>query len=521
MNNSCDFLVIGSGVAGLAYALKVADLGRVVILAKSNLSETNSSMAQGGIAAVVSSEDSFEDHIQDTMKAGAGLCRQDIVKMVVEQSPARIKDLVDWGVQFDRDLSREGGHQRRRVLHVQDYTGNAIHSVLIKKCQEHPNIEILENQFAIDLINKQKVDPHYIGPNECIGCYTLDTKSFQVNSWTARIVVLATGGAGKVYLYTSNWKGATGDGIAMAYRLGARVANLEFMQFHPTCLYHPQANNFLITEALRGEGAELINHKGEAFMQRYDTQGSLAPRDIVARSIDAEMKKTGADCVYLDITHKSEEFIKSHFPVIYKKCLELNIDITKTPIPVVPAAHYLCGGVLTNEWGQTDVSRLFAIGETSCTGLHGANRLASNSLLECLVFSHQAAEYSRKNFLNLSMPNQIPPDWVYYGNENTDEMIVISHMWDEIRRLMWNYVGIVRSDKRLQRAAQRLANIRKEIKDYYWNFKVHPDILELRNIAQVAELTVKCALRRKESRGIHYSLDYNPLELEPKDTIIK
>jgi L-aspartate oxidase len=520
-----DFLIIGSGVAGLAYALKVADLGKVTIIAKKDVVATNSSMAQGGIAAVFAADDSFEKHISDTLSAGAGLCREDIVRMVIEQAPDRISDLMKWGVKFDGgedlDLTKEGGHSTRRVLHVRDQTGKAIHQSLLKKCIDHPNIEILDNHFAIDLITNRKINPASVEPIECLGCYVLDIRTGIVHSLQSRAVILATGGAGKVYLYTTNWAGATGDGIAMAHRVGARVANLEFMQFHPTCLFHPKANTFLITEALRGEGAELINGRGEAFMAKYASLGSLAPRDIVARSIDAEMKKTGAECVFLDTPKLSEKFLKSRFPRIYERCLELGIDITRQPVPVVPAAHYLCGGVLIDEWGRTDVHRLFAVGETACSGLHGANRLASNSLLECVAFAHQGAEYIRSHLQDYQFSEVKVPLWVYHGNQDQDEMVVIHHMWDEIRHLMWNYVGIVRSNKRLERAKTRIQNILNEIQDYYWNFQVHPDILELRNIALVAQLSIACALKRKESRGIHFNIDYPPsLQVPPKDTII-
>jgi len=512
-----DILLIGTGIAGLAFALKCADARRVAILTKGKISDTNSGMAQGGIAAVMSEGDSFDQHIEDTLNAGAGLCRVPIVKMVVEQAPDRIADLVKWGVEFDRDLTKEGGHRQRRILHVQDRTGDAIHRTLIKRCQEHPRIQILENEFAIDLITDKKIDPRIVGKPQCLGCYSFNLESNLVTTIRAQATVLATGGAGKVYLYTSNWSGATGDGIAMAYRAGARVANLEFMQFHPTCLYHPKANNFLITEAIRGEGGILKTSSGEAFMKKYHPMENLAPRDIVARSIDAEIKKSGENCVYLDITHLPKHKILSHFPTIYEKCLALGIDITKEPIPVVPAAHYLCGGILVDEFSRTDIGGLYAIGENACTGLHGANRLASNSLLECLVFAHQAWQDVEKMQPKISL---IAPDWEYYGDQDQDEMIVISHMWDEIRRLMWNYVGIVRSDKRLQRAEHRLVNLMSEVREYYWNFQLHRDILELRNIALLAHLTVQCALQRKESRGIHFNLNYPDLAQSPKDTIL-
>jgi len=531
-----DFLVIGSGVAGLTYALKVADLGRVTVLAKREIVNSNSAMAQGGIAAVLSDDDSFEKHVQDTLSAGAGLCREDIVRMVVEQAPERIQELSRWGIKFDShqggpeegtsgtekpDLTREGGHSARRILHVQDHTGKAIHHALLEKCKTHPNIEILENYFAVDLITTRKIDPLEVGTNECLGAYVLNTKTGAVITILSRAVVLAAGGAGKVYLYTSNWAGATGDGIAMAFRVGARVANLEFMQFHPTCLFHPKANTFLITEALRGEGAELINAKGESFMKKYSAQGSLAPRDIVARSIDAEMKKSGAECVFLDTPKLDAGFLRSRFPRIYERCLELGIDITRQPVPVVPAAHYLCGGILVDRWGRTDLHRLFAVGETACSGLHGANRLASNSLLECVAYAHQGAEYIRAHYAEFEKPQLKIPEWVYFGNNDQDEFAVIHHMWDEIRHLMWNYVGIVRSNKRLERAQKRIRNIMTEIQDYYWNFRIHSDVLELRNIALVAHLSIACALKRKESRGIHFNIDFPPpARLPPNDTII-
>lgn len=529
MIQTCDFLVVGSGLAGLAYALKVADHGRVIILSKTHVSNTNTAMAQGGIAAVMSDEDSFDEHINDTLIAGAGLCRSDVVRAVVEAAPERIRDLFDWGVKFDLeekktgakiDLTREGGHSKRRILHVQDHTGQDIHHVLLQQVRKHPNIEIREDQFAVDLILNRDLKPYTMDPPRCLGAYVYDRSKNELVEYFARITLLATGGAGKVYLYTSNWSGATGDGIAIAARAGARVANLEFMQFHPTCLYHPSARNFLITEAMRGEGAQLITADGEAFAKKYHPMGSLAPRDIVARSIDAEIKKSGAPCVYLDITHKPESFLRERFPVIYKRCLEFGIDMTKEPIPVVPAAHYLCGGVLTDLSGRTDIAGLLAAGETACTGLHGANRLASNSLLECLVFSHNTARYTIENKTDFMLPDPAELPRLPRQEANEDEMIVISHMWEEIRRLMWNYVGIVRSNRRLLRAKTRLDNILSEIKDYYGGYQMHPDIIELRNIALVASLTVECALRRKESRGIHYTIDYPASEVGGQDTVL-
>lgn len=524
-----DLLIIGSGLAGLAAALKWADHGHVTLLTKEKAPDTNTAMAQGGIAAVMSSEDSFADHLRDTMVAGAGLCHPDVVKQIVDQAPERIKDLMNWGVHFDArretageppeiDLTREGGHRFRRILHFEDSTGAEIHRTLMARVHAHPRITVLENHFAIDLILNKQVDPDDMSPPRCVGAYVLNKETGEVLTWSARATVLATGGAGKVYLYTSNWSGATGDGIAIAYRAGARIANLEFMQFHPTCLFHRESRNFLISEALRGEGGELIDHEGNAFMSKYHPMGSLAPRDIVARSIDAEMKRTGAPCVFLKMNHLDGEFLKSRFPGIYAKCMEYGIDLTQQPIPVVPAAHYLCGGIMTDISGRTDIQGLWAIGETACTGLHGANRLASNSLLEAIVMAHQASLDIASNWDRLPKMSKEPRPWVSPAQSDADEMIVIHHMWDEIRRLMWNYVGIVRSDKRLHRAQHRLQNILSEVREYYSNFPVHNDILELRNIAIVADLTVQCALRRKESRGIHYSLDY-PFSNEDQDLL--
>lgn len=530
MTTVCDFLVIGSGLAGLSYALKMAEHGHVVVLSKTTAPMTNTSMAQGGIAAVMGPEDSFASHIEDTLTAGAGLCHVDVVKAVVESAPKRIDDLIRWGIRFDiqnessgrLDLTREGGHSHRRILHIQDHTGQDIHRHLLQTALNHPNIEIKENHFAVDLILDRDFSPFQTGNARCIGAHAFDRDKGETVDFFSRTTMLATGGAGKVYLYTSNWSGATGDGIAIAYRAGARVANLEFMQFHPTCLYHPSARNFLITEAIRGEGGELVNAEGVAFAKQYHRLGSLAPRDIVARSIDAEMKRSGASCVYLDISHKPAQYLMDRFPVIHKTCLQYGIDMTKEPIPVVPAAHYLCGGVLADINGCTDVRGLFAAGETACTGLHGANRLASNSLLECLSISHNAAQFTIQNIEQFNRPTPIESQWSTAQEQNEDEMIVISHVWEEIRRLMWNYVGIVRSNRRLQRAKQRLDNIMTEVSDYYGQFRLHPDIIELRNIALVADLTVRCALMRKESRGIHYNIDCpQPMDQQQaKDSII-
>lgn len=530
-----DILVIGSGLAGLALALKLRDLGRVTIVTKEHAPDTNTAMAQGGIAAVLSEDDSFEAHVQDTLTAGAGLCRESVVRAIIEQGPERIKDLLNWGVHFDlrkeggekfeADLTREGGHRHRRILHFEDSTGAEIHRTLLARVKESADIEILERHFAIDLLLNKQVDANDMDPTRCVGAYVLNKDTGEVDTWVAKATVLATGGAGKVYLYTSNWSGATGDGIAMAYRAGARVANLEFMQFHPTCLFHRDSRNVLISEALRGEGGELVDANGVAFMKKYHPLGSLAPRDVVARSIDAEMKRTGASCVYLDMSARSPQYLRSRFPAIHARCLEYGIDMTEQPIPVVPAAHYLCGGVLADVRGRTDIPGLWALGETACTGLHGANRLASNSLLEAIAMAHGGAEDIRRQWRDLGKPKAEPKPWISPVQSDADEMIVIHHMWDEIRRLMWNYVGIVRSDKRLHRAQARLRNILSEVREYYSNLPVHGDILELRNIAIVAELSVECALKRKESRGIHYSLDYpfataeGDRAIPPEDTI--
>lgn len=527
-----DVLIIGSGTAGLTLALKLSAFGKVIVLAKESADGTNSSMAQGGISAVMSEEDSFESHIQDTLTAGAGLCKETVVRDYVEQAPDRIHDLINWGVHFDVrkkrdeetneiDLTREGGHSYRRILHFEDQTGLEVHRTLLARVRENANISLLESHYAIDLIVNKEVDPEDMDPVHCVGSYALNKKNGEVHTFIAKNTVLATGGAGKVYLYTSNWSGATGDGIAMAYRVGARIANLEFMQFHPTCLFHRESRNFLISEALRGEGGELVDGNGVAFMKNYHPLGSLAPRDVVARSIDNEMKKTDAACVYLDMTKLDREFLKNRFPHIFNKCLEYGIDMSVQPIPVVPAAHYLCGGVFTDMSGRTDIPGLWAIGETACTGLHGANRLASNSLLECLTTAHNCAEQLKKHWDSYQLFKTEPKLWTHPQESNDiDEMIVINHMWEEIRRLMWNYMGIVRSNKRLERAQHRLKNILAETKDYYSHMRIHSDILELRNIAIVADLSVECALRRHESRGIHYNINHPEIDQVPHDTIV-
>jgi L-aspartate oxidase len=526
-----DYLVLGSGLAGLSFALKVAPHGRVAIITKKDRAESNTNYAQGGIAAVTSKEDSFELHVRDTLEAGAGLCKEEAVRAIIEGGPARIAELIELGMHFtereiplshgarELDLGREGGHSKRRILHAKDITGREIERALLAAVAEQPNISIFENHLAINLVTSHKLGA--AGDNQCLGVYALDKQARQVETFAAPVTLLATGGCGKVYLYTTNPDIATGDGVAMAWRAGAAVANMEFVQFHPTCLYHPKAKSFLISEAVRGEGGILKSIEGVEFMENAHPLKSLAPRDIVARAIDSEMKKSGADNVLLDITHKPARFIIDRFPNIYQTCLNYGIDITKEPIPVVPAAHYQCGGVLTNVDGETDIAGLYAVGEVSCTGLHGANRLASNSLLEALVCSHRAAQ---RVVANKPQPAalKIPP-WHSGNANNPDEMVVVSHNWDEIRRIMWDYVGIVRTNKRLQRAQNRIANLQGEIQEYYWDFIVTSDLLELRNIATVAELIVASALRRPESRGLNYNLDYpkaNP-EWAQRDTVLR
>ncbi len=526
-----DYLVLGSGIAGLTFALQVAPRGRVAIVTKKDRAESNTNYAQGGIAAVTSKEDSFELHVRDTLAAGAGLCKESVVRTIVEEGPARIAELIELGMKFSQrdapaedggrelDLGREGGHSKRRILHAKDVTGREIERALLNAASRQPNIEIFENHIAVDLITSRKFGLQ--DGNRCLGAYVFDKKGNRVWAFTAPVTLLATGGCGKVYLYTTNPDIATGDGVAMAYRAGAAVADMEFVQFHPTCLYHPQAKSFLISEAVRGEGGVLKSLDGVEFMDGYHPLKSLAPRDVVARAIDSEMKKSGAEHVWLDITHKPARFIIERFPNIYQTCLRYGIDITKEPIPVVPAAHYQCGGVVTNVDGETDISGLYAVGEVACTGLHGANRLASNSLLEALVCSHRAAE----KIIAHSLPPVVAkiPLWQSGDAHNPDEMVVVSHTWEEIRRLMWDYVGIVRTNKRLARAQNRLANLQQEIQEYYWNFIVTSDLLELRNIATTAELIVRCAQMRPESRGLHYNLDYpgaNP-DWAQRDTILR
>ncbi len=513
-----DVLVIGSGAAGLSLALQLAKRARVAVLCKSELNEGATYWAQGGIAAVLHKNDSIDAHVADTLNAGAQLCHEDAVRFTVSHSSASIDWLLAQGVQFSRydndgnelHLTREGGHSQRRIIHAADATGRAVSTTLSTRALEHSNIEIFNRHVAIDLVLRD---------NRCQGAYVLNRDSGHVELFQAKAVVLATGGANKAYLYTSNPDGATGDGIAMAWRAGCRVANMEFNQFHPTCLYHPKAKSFLITEAIRGEGGKLLNARGERFMPRYDERGELAPRDIVARAIDHEMKRLGSDCVYLDISHKSPDFLLEHFPTIKARCLELGIDISREAIPVVPAAHYTCGGVMVDNRGRSDIEGLYAIGETAFTGLHGANRLASNSLLECLVYGGAAASDINARLDSLREPTPVAP-WDESMVTDSDEDVIISHNWDELRRFMWDYVGIVRTDKRLQRALNRAALLQQEINEYYSNYKVSNDLLELRNLAMVAELIIRSAMQRKESRGLHYTLDYpNTLEVA-EDTIL-
>jgi L-aspartate oxidase len=515
-----DFLVLGSGLAGLFYALRVAEQGRVAIVTKRSADEAATAYAQGGIAAVLADDDGFEVHERDTLIAGAGLCHEDVVQHVVERAPAMIEALVKLGARFDPAepggpagqgyaLGREGGHTRRRILHHRDATGRELERALLERARAHPQISFFENHLAVDLITARRSGVS--GPERCLGAYVLDGGSALVHRFLAPITLLATGGAGKVYLYTSNPDVASGDGVAMAYRAGATVANMEFMQFHPTCLFHPHAKSFLITEAVRGEGGILRTRDGSAFMPRYHEMADLAPRDVVARAIDAELKRSGAEHVLLDITHRDAAFVRERFPTIHQRCLEFGIDITRQPIPVVPAAHYTCGGVRTDLRGETDLPNLFAAGEAACTGLHGANRLASNSLLECAVFADAAATESGKRLGATPMPEGVPP-WQAQWVRDSDEAVMITQNWEEVRRFMWNYVGIVRSDKRLARARHRLRLLQEEINDYYWNFRVTPDLIELRNLALVASLVIECASWRKESRGLHYNLDHREID---------
>lgn len=522
-----DYLVIGSGIAGLSFAIKASEAGSVALVTKRGLTDCATTKAQGGIASVWAEDDSFENHIKDTLATGAGLCNRKVVEKVVKEGPERIKELIDWGVQFDKkinngyDLTLEAGHSHRRILHAGDATGLEIEKTLAKKIRSAKNTRIFENHIAIDLITSGKVEKRTPRENDrCWGAYVLDISGNKVETFLAKVVVLAPGGAGKVYVYTSNPDTSTGDGIAMAYRAGAKIANLEFVQFHPTCLYDPRAKSFLISETLRGEGGVLRLKDGTPFMEKYSPLKELAPRDVAARAIDSELKLRGDDFVYLDMTGKSEKFLKERFPNIYTECLKYGINIAKDYIPVVPAAHYFCGGVAADENGETSIRNLFAIGETACTGLHGANRLASNSLLEAAVFAHNCFE-KVKNIPGADS-TEFPsvPIWDSGEARNSDELVVVKHNWDEIRSFMWNYVGIVRSEKRLNRARRRLEMLQQEISEYYWDFIITSDLIELRNIAVVAELIIRCALSRKESRGLHYTLDYPGILPEAKDTII-
>jgi L-aspartate oxidase len=511
-----DFVIVGSGIAGLSLALRVAKFGTVAMVTKRNLADSNTAWAQGGVAAVTSAEDSFDLHVKDTLVAGAGLCHPDAVRTIVTEGPSAIQDLMGLGVHFDErvledghrelDLTKEGGHSKRRVLHYHDTTGREIEQRLVAAAEATPEIVVLQNHMAIDLITTGKLG--YTTEDRVVGIYVLDEITGEVTALRTDRLVLGTGGCGKVYLYTTNPNIATGDGVAMAWRAGAAIANMEFIQFHPTCLYHPDARSFLITEAIRGEGGKLIDANGREFMKKYDSRGALAPRDIVARAIDAEMKRSGAPCMFLDITHKPAAFIKERFPNVYETCFGLGIDITAQPIPIVPAAHYQCGGVKTDLDGATTLRGLFAIGEVACTGLHGANRLASNSLLEAVVLAKRcAAALARPKYSKYHQEIHLPP-WRLGHAQDVDELVVIYHNWDEIRRLMWDYVGIVRTSKRLQRASTRLRNLQREIQEFYWDFKLTTELLELRNLCTVASLIVDSALSRRESRGLHFTLDY-------------
>ncbi|MBU3069909.1 L-aspartate oxidase [Aestuariicella sp. G3-2] len=520
-----DVLIIGSGAAGLTLALSLAEKAQVAVLSKGALNEGSTWFAQGGIAAVLDDNDTTEAHVADTLNAGAGLCHEDSVRFTVERGKAAIQWLIDQGVSFtklqdgsssDYHLTQEGGHTHRRIIHSADATGKAVHSTLIDRVNANANLDVFEHHIAVDLITQPDTST---GKVRCSGAYVYNRQQDCVDVFQAKAVILATGGASKVYLYSSNPDSASGDGIAMAWRAGCRIANMEFNQFHPTCLYHPKAGSFLVTEALRGEGAHLKLPNGERFMDRFDSRGELAPRDIVARAIDHEMKRLGSDCLYLDISHKPADFISEHFPTVKARCLDFGIDITRQAIPVVPAAHYTCGGVVVNNYGQTDLDQLYAIGETSFTGLHGANRMASNSLLECIVYAQSAAEHIRANLDAIPSPSPAKP-WDSTRVTNSDEDVVISHNWDELRRFMWDYVGIVRTRKRLERATHRIKLLQKEIQEYYSNYQVGNDLIELRNLAMVAELIIRSAMQRRESRGLHYSLDYPDTSSVARDTIL-
>lgn len=520
-----DVLVIGSGAAGLTAALQLADCFQVGLICKSQLHSGATMWAQGGIAGVFDQNDNIDWHAQDTARAGAGLCHLDSVHLTTRNAPAALRWLIDQQVDFTRSddpnsngyhLTKEGGHSHRRILHSADATGKAISNALVDRTIEHPNIQTYENHTIIDLITDTDPNSRKV---RCIGAYVLDIESDRSVAIQAKAVILATGGASKAYLYTSNPDGASGDGIAAAWRRGCRVANMEFNQFHPTCLYHPQARTFLITEALRGEGAQLLLPDGTRFMQRFHADGELAPRDIVARAIDHEMKRLGCECVYLDISHKPADFIEQHFPTVRSRCLEYGIDITREPIPVVPAAHYTCGGVMVDQYARTDLQNLYAVGETSFTGLHGANRLASNSLLECVVYASSAANHIKEVFAHIADLSE-PPLWDESQVTHSDEDVVLSHNWDELRRFMWDYVGIVRTNKRLERALHRVQVLQREIHEYYSNYKISKNLLEVRNLTMVAELIIRSAIQRKESRGLHYTLDHPQLDTVARDSIM-
>jgi L-aspartate oxidase len=517
MTEYSDVLIVGSGVSGLSFALKVAQFSRVTLITKKKKADSATNLAQGGVAAVLSVEDSVDAHISDTLCSGDGLCNEEIVRIVATEGPDRVRELMELGVRFQRgkggkgfDLGMEGGHSARRVAHASDLTGKEIERALLEQIAVNPNIEVLENHLAIDLLMESKARGGVRGNGDrCLGAYVFNRRTGEVETHRAGVTVLCTGGCGKVYLYTTNPDIATGDGVAMAYRAGAKVANMEFIQFHPTCFFNREAKNFLISEAVRGEGGILINQQGHPFMKKYDERGDLATRDTVARGIDAEMKATGADCVFLDITHMPAAFLQERFPNIYTTCKQYGVDLTKRPIPVVPAAHYMCGGVLVDEWGQSSIANLLALGETACTGLHGANRLASNSLLEAVVFAHRAALWLQQRIDGIRKLDRIPVEsWRTGGAAVLEESILIKHNWDQVRQLMWDYVGIVRRKKRLELMQTRLSWMLKEIKEHFYDYLLTPDLVELRNLAVIADLIVQSASLRRESRGLHYILDY-------------
>lgn len=529
MSRDYDVLVVGSGIAGLSFALKLAQLGRsVAILTKKNKADSNTNWAQGGIAVVTAETDDFDKHVNDTLVAGDGLCDEQVVREIVRDGPKRVQELVEWGVAFSRDqaghydLGREGGHGERRILHVKDMTGKAIEEALLKAISLEAKIVLYEHCFAIDILSTAKLAKRgKLNRNRVVGLYALDVRSGKVLSFRAPVVMLSSGGAGQVYQFTTNPDIATGDGIAMAYRAGVEIRNMEFIQFHPTTLYSTTGERFLISEAVRGEGAVLRNVKGEAFMERYHAMKDLAPRDIVARAIDSEMKRSGSSHVWLDITHRTAPFLRERFPQIYETCARLGYDLAKQPLPVVPAAHYTCGGVATNLSAETRLPGLYACGEVACTGLHGANRLASNSLLEAVVMAHRGAS-AVATYLDTKVASQVRlPEWNDFGGGDSDERVVVTHNWDELRRTMWDYVGIMRTTKRLQRARTRIETLARETHEYYWNFSVDPRLLELRNLIQVADLIVSCAMQRKESRGLHSISDFPRRHLRARDSRVK